>query len=84
MNFSGAQRQTDKLRLVRSSVVRRRVAGSLFVVAAFLVVPSGSHAGGIASQANSGLKAAGSAGDQQPAPRFSADTTLVLLSLIHI
>jgi Ca-activated chloride channel homolog len=59
--------------------VRLRVAGSPFVFATFIVILSGPNAGGIASQSNSAVKSTGSAGDQQTALRFSADTTLVLI-----
>jgi Ca-activated chloride channel family protein len=56
-----------------------RVAGASFVCAALVVIRSGSYAGEGARQANSGLQAAGSTGDEQSTLRFSADTTLVLI-----
>jgi Ca-activated chloride channel homolog len=59
--------------------VRLRVAGFPFVLAALLVILSGLYAGETGSQTSSTPKTAGSTGDEQPAPRFSADTTLVLI-----
>jgi Ca-activated chloride channel family protein len=59
--------------------VRLCVARSRFVLAAFLLILSGSNASEAARQANSGLQAAGSTGDEQSTLRFNADTTLVLI-----
>lgn len=58
--------------------MRLRVAGSPFVLGAFLVIVSGWHAGA-APQANSGQQAPGSTADGQSTLRFNADTTLVLI-----
>ncbi len=59
--------------------MRLRVAGSRFVLGAFLVIVSGWYAGGAARQANSGQQARGSTADGQSTLRFNADTTLVLI-----
>jgi Ca-activated chloride channel family protein len=59
--------------------VRLRVAGSPFVLGAFLVIVSGWYAGGAARQASSGPQAPGSTADGQSTLRFNADTTLVLI-----
>lgn len=59
--------------------MRLRVAGSPVVLAAFLVILVGWCAGEAQGQVHSGLQATGSAGGEQSNPRFSADTTLVLI-----
>ena len=59
--------------------MRLRVTGPPIFFAAFLVILSGSYAGGATRQANPGQQTAGSTGDEQSTLRFNADTTLVLI-----
>lgn len=62
--------------------MRLRVAGSPSIVLAFLVTLSGSSTGGVARQATSSPQAATAPREEQSPPRFSADTTLVLIPAI--